>query len=44
MNCRVTQIAAGYNHCAAVTLDGKLYTWGEGRCGQLGLERKVKCI
>ena len=33
---RITQIAAGYNHCAALTEDGKLFLWGsnaEGQCG-----------
>ena len=32
----VTLIAAGYNHCAAVTKSGLLFTWGEGKLGQLG--------
>ncbi|EKX33045.1 hypothetical protein GUITHDRAFT_148202 [Guillardia theta CCMP2712] len=32
----VRSIAAGDYHAAAVTSDGKLYTWGYGRSGQLG--------
>lgn len=40
---RITQIATGYNHSIAVSLDGKLFVWGEGRCGQLGLGRKLTC-
>ncbi|MDI6788775.1 MAG: chromosome condensation regulator RCC1, partial [Planctomycetota bacterium] len=30
------QVSSGYNHGAAVTLDGKLYAWGDGSQGQLG--------
>lgn len=37
---RVTCIAAGELHSAAVTDDGDLYTWGDGFCGQLGLGGK----
>ena len=33
---RITQIAAGYGHCAAVTEAGKLLTWGWNGCGQCG--------
>lgn len=33
----VSFIAAGWSHCAAITASGLLYTWGEGRHGQLGL-------
>jgi alpha-tubulin suppressor-like RCC1 family protein len=33
---RVVSIAAGGRHCAAVTFAGELYTWGDGRMGQLG--------
>lgn len=29
-------MACGFKHTAAVTEDGALYTWGEGRNGQLG--------
>eukprot|EP00584_Thalassiosira_punctigera_P025947 CAMPEP_0172578848 /NCGR_PEP_ID=MMETSP1067-20121228/138945_1 /TAXON_ID=265564 ORGANISM="Thalassiosira punctigera, Strain Tpunct2005C2" /NCGR_SAMPLE_ID=MMETSP1067 /ASSEMBLY_ACC=CAM_ASM_000444 /LENGTH=724 /DNA_ID=CAMNT_0013371553 /DNA_START=21 /DNA_END=2195 /DNA_ORIENTATION=+ len=30
-------VAAGELHSGAVTIDGDVYTWGEGFCGQLGL-------
>lgn len=33
----VEWITAGWNHCAAITSSGLLYTWGEGGLGQLGL-------
>ena len=36
----VVDIATGAYHCAAVTADGDLYTWGDGFCGQLGLGDK----
>lgn len=29
-------VSAGELHSAAVTVDGDLYTWGDGFCGQLG--------
>ncbi|EFJ50194.1 hypothetical protein VOLCADRAFT_58528 [Volvox carteri f. nagariensis] len=29
-------VAAGENHSAALTADGRLYTWGRGKHGQLG--------
>lgn len=32
----VTYIHAGYRHSAAVSIDGELYTWGEGDHGRLG--------
>eukprot|EP01117_Protostelium_nocturnum_P014345 TRINITY_DN5454_c0_g1_i1.p1 TRINITY_DN5454_c0_g1~~TRINITY_DN5454_c0_g1_i1.p1 ORF type:complete len:741 (-),score=267.59 TRINITY_DN5454_c0_g1_i1:243-2465(-) len=31
-----TQIASGTNHCAALTAEGELYTWGDCFQGQLG--------
>ena len=31
-----TSVAAGELHSAAVTVDGDVYTWGDGFCGQLG--------
>ena len=33
---RVVSIAAGGRHCAAVSSAGELFTWGDGRMGQLG--------
>lgn len=33
----IKSIAAGWSHCAAVTEDGQLYCWGDGRLGQLGI-------
>ncbi len=32
----VVQVAAGENHSCALGIDGKVYTWGKGRHGQLG--------
>ncbi|KAG5885881.1 hypothetical protein JTB14_019144 [Gonioctena quinquepunctata] len=32
----IKYINAGYRHSAAITEDGKLYTWGEGDHGRLG--------
>eukprot|EP00943_MAST-04B_sp_MAST-4B-sp1_P008495 g8495.t1 len=34
---RVRNISCGLNHTVAQTHDGNLYTWGEGKYGQLGL-------
>ena len=31
-----TCVAAGELHSAAITVDGDVYTWGDGFCGQLG--------
>jgi Kinesin motor domain/Regulator of chromosome condensation (RCC1) repeat len=35
---RLVSLKCGYHHSAAVTSDGKLYTWGRGLFGQLGHE------
>ena len=33
---RITQIACGKRHSAAITENGQLYTWGSNEYGQLG--------
>lgn len=33
---KICQIAGGDGHTAAVTVNGKLYSWGASACGQLG--------
>ena len=33
----VVRVACGYNHTAALTIDGKMYVWGSGSTGKLGL-------
>jgi alpha-tubulin suppressor-like RCC1 family protein len=38
----VTNICCGAYHSLAITDEGNLYGWGESRCGQLGLGRKIK--
>ena len=38
---KVKEISCGNNHAAAVTSDGKVYTWGFGNDGQLGHGDKV---
>lgn len=38
----VTNIECGAYHSLAVDNKGNLYGWGESRCGQLGLGRKIK--
>lgn len=39
---RWAQVAAGRYHTLAVTRDGRLYTWGSNRFGQLGEDRDVQ--
>ena len=33
----IKQAACGFDHSACVTESGELYTWGDGKEGQLGL-------
>ena len=32
----VKYVSLGYNHSAAITLNGDLYLWGDNYCGQIG--------
>ena len=36
VNQSIIQIACGSNHCVALSRSGDVYSWGDGRCGQLG--------
>jgi len=38
---KAAKVACGGFHTAAITVDGKVYTWGGGEHGQLGLGDKV---
>ncbi|KAM0950937.1 putative non-specific serine/threonine protein kinase [Dioscorea sansibarensis] len=38
---KVVEISAGYHHSSAITEDGKLFTWGNNSCGQLGLGKRA---
>ena len=33
---RIVDISAGYGHTVAIDEEGKVYTWGDNYCGQLG--------
>ena len=41
---KVKQIACGGSHSAALLEDGKVYIWGDGRSGQLGLGPDEKTV
>ncbi|PFH38113.1 regulator of chromosome condensation (RCC1) repeat-containing protein [Besnoitia besnoiti] len=41
---RVVQVACGSSHCAAVTADGEIYTWGSDDYGQLGLGKESRYV
>jgi alpha-tubulin suppressor-like RCC1 family protein len=34
--CKVTFVALGPDHSIAITIDGKIWTWGSNKYGQLG--------
>jgi alpha-tubulin suppressor-like RCC1 family protein len=40
--CRIPQlkhvvlVKSGFHFCAAITVEGRLFTWGDNRYGQLG--------
>ena len=33
----VVEVAAGLRHCLALTLDGRMFAWGYGAHGQIGV-------
>lgn len=39
----IVQVACGENHSAALGLDGRLFTWGRNKFGQLGLGHLDDC-
>ena len=41
MEDNIVQISAGKRHSAALTDDGKLFTWGSNEYGQLGRQANV---
>ena len=36
MGKQISRVFCGYNQTACIDTDGKLYTWGDSRTGQLG--------
>lgn len=40
----VRHVACGNRHSAAVTIEGDLYTWGEGDHGRLGEKEQLCCL
>ena len=36
LNIPPLQVSCGENHTAALSVDGRLFTWGRGKYGQLG--------
>ena len=36
----INQVQCGYNHSLALTSEGTLYSWGDNREGQLGIENE----
>ncbi|KFH12064.1 regulator of chromosome condensation (RCC1) repeat-containing protein [Toxoplasma gondii VAND] len=41
---KVVQVACGSSHCAALTEDGEIYTWGSDDYGQLGLGKESRFV
>jgi alpha-tubulin suppressor-like RCC1 family protein len=37
---KIIKVGAGFTHCLAVDEKGKLYSWGDGKCFQLGHGKK----
>jgi alpha-tubulin suppressor-like RCC1 family protein len=37
----ISQVSCGHFHSAALTDDGRLFTWGDGSCSQLGHNSKT---
>ena len=40
---QITRIACGQRHSLALDSLGQVYSWGEGRCGQLGRGKQREC-
>lgn len=47
INTRVGSVQLGAHHAAMLSSKGELYTWGTGKCGELGMaygERQLPCL
>ena len=41
----VVEVAAGSRHCLALTADGRMFAWGYGASGEIGLgDRTGSCV
>lgn len=40
----IMNVACGGSHSMALSSDGRLYCWGDGRSGQLGLGKEIRTV
>lgn len=44
MEILIRSVECGPNHCAAISVNNELYTWGRDYSGRLGIPLSSKCI